>query len=106
MTSIGFIGLGNMGGPMARNLIAGGHAVAGFEVVAAALDRAVGDGTTAAASATEAVAAVPSPTVRSSAAATMSNPATAWPAAHKLRAIGPPMLPRPMKPIEVMGASS
>ncbi len=29
---IGFIGLGNMGGPMARNLIAAGHEVQGFDV--------------------------------------------------------------------------
>ncbi len=56
MTSIGFIGLGNMGGPMARNLIAADHAVAGFDVVASALDRAVGDGTTAAASLADAAA--------------------------------------------------
>ncbi len=56
MTGIGFIGLGNMGGPMARNLIAAGHAVAGFDVVASALDRAVGDGTTAAASLADAAA--------------------------------------------------
>ena len=56
MTEIGFIGLGNMGGPMARNLITAGHAVAGFDVVASALDRAVGDGTTAAASLADAAA--------------------------------------------------
>ena len=31
---IGFIGLGNMGGPMARNLAAAGHEVAGFDVTA------------------------------------------------------------------------
>ena len=29
---IGFIGLGNMGAPMARNLAAAGHAVTGFDV--------------------------------------------------------------------------
>ncbi len=56
MTGIGFIGLGNMGGPMARNLIQAGHAVAGFDVVASALERAVGDGATAAASIDEAAA--------------------------------------------------
>ncbi len=56
MTGIGFIGLGNMGGPMARNLVAADHAVAGFDVVASALDRAVGDGTTAAASLADAAA--------------------------------------------------
>jgi 3-hydroxyisobutyrate dehydrogenase len=31
---IGFIGLGNMGGPMAKNLAAAGHAVTGFDVAA------------------------------------------------------------------------
>ena len=31
---IGFIGLGNMGGPMARNLAAAGHAVQGFDLAA------------------------------------------------------------------------
>ncbi len=31
---IGFIGLGNMGGPMAANLVKAGHAVAGFDLVA------------------------------------------------------------------------
>ena len=29
---IGFIGLGNMGAPMARNLAKAGHAVTGFDV--------------------------------------------------------------------------
>lgn len=36
--NVGFIGLGTMGGPMARNLIAGGHALAVFDVVDAALE--------------------------------------------------------------------
>jgi 3-hydroxyisobutyrate dehydrogenase len=34
MTSIAFIGLGNMGGPMAANLVKAGHDVAGFDLVA------------------------------------------------------------------------
>src|SRR6185503_2709520 len=34
---IGFIGLGNMGGPMAANLIKAGHAVAGFDLAPASL---------------------------------------------------------------------
>ena len=38
MTAIGFIGLGNMGGPMARNLLKAGHALKGFDLSAAALD--------------------------------------------------------------------
>ena len=32
MAKIGFIGLGNMGLPMAKNLIAAGHAVTGFDL--------------------------------------------------------------------------
>ncbi|SDK64110.1 3-hydroxyisobutyrate dehydrogenase [Paracoccus chinensis] len=32
---VGFIGLGNMGGPMARNLVAAGHEVSGFDVAGA-----------------------------------------------------------------------
>ena len=35
---IGFIGLGNMGAPMATNLAAAGHEVTGFDLNAAALD--------------------------------------------------------------------
>ncbi|WP_127128848.1 3-hydroxyisobutyrate dehydrogenase [Georgenia sp. SYP-B2076] len=37
---IGFIGLGHMGGPMAKNLRAAGHAVRGFDLSPAALDAA------------------------------------------------------------------
>lgn len=40
MAAIGFIGLGNMGGPMARNLVKAGHAVKGFDLVPAALEAA------------------------------------------------------------------
>jgi len=40
MAQVGFIGLGNMGGPMARNLVVAGHRVKGFDVVAAALETA------------------------------------------------------------------
>ena len=32
MTNIAFIGLGNMGGPMAANLVKGGHRVTGFDL--------------------------------------------------------------------------
>jgi len=39
MSRIAFIGLGNMGGPMAANLLKAGHEVVGFDVVPAALDR-------------------------------------------------------------------
>ncbi|HMB09787.1 3-hydroxyisobutyrate dehydrogenase [Saliniramus sp.] len=34
MTTIGFIGLGNMGGPMAANLVRAGHRVTGFDLSA------------------------------------------------------------------------
>jgi 3-hydroxyisobutyrate dehydrogenase len=57
MAEIGFIGLGNMGGPMAANLVAAGHRVVGFDVVPAALEAAVGRGVTAAESAAAAAAA-------------------------------------------------
>jgi 3-hydroxyisobutyrate dehydrogenase len=36
MTTIGFIGLGNMGLPMAANLVKAGHAVVGFDLGAKA----------------------------------------------------------------------
>ena len=39
MARIGFIGLGNMGLPMAQNLIKAGHQVEGFDVVGAAVDK-------------------------------------------------------------------
>ena len=34
MSTIAFIGLGNMGGPMAANLVKAGHRVLGFDLVA------------------------------------------------------------------------
>ena len=39
MAQIGFIGLGNMGLPMARNLLKAGHSVTGYDVDHAACDR-------------------------------------------------------------------
>ena len=50
---IGFIGLGNMGGPMAANLAKAGHRVAGFDLTAP-----MPEGVTRAATATEAARAV------------------------------------------------
>ncbi len=55
MTKIGFIGLGNMGAPMARNLIKAGHVVHGFDVMPANLDLLAKAGGVAAASAQDAV---------------------------------------------------
>jgi 3-hydroxyisobutyrate dehydrogenase len=57
MTHIAFIGLGNMGGPMAANLVKAHHQVTGFDLVPAALDQARTDGIVIAGSAREAAAA-------------------------------------------------
>ncbi|SDX21290.1 3-hydroxyisobutyrate dehydrogenase [Marinobacter mobilis] len=56
MAKIGFIGLGNMGGPMAANLVKAGHEVTVFDLSQAALDHAVEAGAAAAASAQVAAA--------------------------------------------------
>ncbi len=42
MSSIGFIGLGNMGAPMASNLVAAGHTLKVFDLVAATMARVEG----------------------------------------------------------------
>ena len=55
MAAIGFIGLGNMGGPMAANLSRAGHDVTGFDPSEAAQARARDAGVTLAASMAEAV---------------------------------------------------
>ena len=55
MTKIGFIGLGNMGGPMAANLVRAGHQVAGFDLSVASCDQARSDGVNVAGSAADAV---------------------------------------------------
>jgi 3-hydroxyisobutyrate dehydrogenase len=54
MAKIGFIGLGNMGVPMAANLVAKGHDVRGFDLVAANVAKAEARGVGKAASAAEA----------------------------------------------------
>jgi len=56
MSRVGFVGLGNMGGPMAANLAKAGHSVAVFDLVPAALAKAEAAGCTSAASAQAAVA--------------------------------------------------
>ena len=55
MTDIAFIGLGNMGGPMAANLVKAGHNVTGFDLVPASCDQARADGIAVAGSAQESV---------------------------------------------------
>ena len=44
MSNIGFIGLGNMGGPMAANLVKSGEHVLGFDLVPASREAAAKDG--------------------------------------------------------------
>src|SRR6516225_5589999 len=44
MANIGFIGLGNMGGPMASNLVKAGEHVRGFDVVPASRETSARDG--------------------------------------------------------------
>tara|TARA_B110000003_G_scaffold42169_1_gene39399 strand:+ start:5276 stop:6163 length:888 start_codon:yes stop_codon:yes gene_type:complete len=44
MANIGFIGLGNMGGPMASNLLKAGHSVRAFDLVDSALQAIANEG--------------------------------------------------------------
>ena len=55
MSTIGFIGLGNMGGPMAKNLLNAGHQVKVFDLVEASMASVVAEGGTANKSAADAV---------------------------------------------------
>jgi 3-hydroxyisobutyrate dehydrogenase len=56
MARIGFIGLGNMGLPMAQNLLKAGHTVQGFDVSRGQVDALVAAGGTAAADVKQAAA--------------------------------------------------
>src|ERR1700712_199516 len=55
MATIGFIGLGNMGAPMAANLVKAGHTVTGYDLNPAALQALATAGGRVAASAADAV---------------------------------------------------
>src|ERR1700761_4823429 len=55
MATIGFIGLGNMGGPMAANLVKAGHKVVAFDLVEASRSQAKSDGAAVAENAAAAV---------------------------------------------------
>ncbi len=55
MAIIAFIGLGNMGGPMAANLVKGGHKVVAYDLVEASRNQAKADGATIAESAVASV---------------------------------------------------
>ena len=56
MSKIAWIGLGNMGGPMAGNLVKAGHTVTGHDIVPALCEAVTGEGVTVAASGRAAVA--------------------------------------------------
>ena len=56
MADVGFIGLGNMGGPMAINLVKAGHTVVVFDLSQVACDQLREKGASVAGSAAEAVA--------------------------------------------------
>ncbi len=58
MSRIGFIGLGNMGGPMVRNLLGAGHSVRAFDLVPRAIDDARAAGAEAAPSVADAATGV------------------------------------------------
>ena len=58
MSTIAFIGLGNMGGGMAANLVKAGHAVNAFDLAEVALAKATGNGCKAFTNVREAVAGV------------------------------------------------
>ncbi|MHC2335197.1 3-hydroxyisobutyrate dehydrogenase [Bradyrhizobium sp. USDA 4454] len=55
MANVAFIGLGNMGGPMAANLVKAGHKVTAFDLVAASREQARHDGAAIAESGVDAV---------------------------------------------------
>ena len=55
MSTIAFLGLGNMGGPMAANLVTAGHTVRGFDPVPAAQEAAKTNGVNVFATGAEAV---------------------------------------------------
>jgi 3-hydroxyisobutyrate dehydrogenase len=58
MAKIGFIGVGNMGFPMAQNLIKAGHELKAFDLVGQALSRIVNAGATQASSPADAASGV------------------------------------------------
>lgn len=55
MATVGFIGLGNMGGPMAINLVKGGHTVKVFDLVPDNVNKVVAEGGLVAQSAKDAI---------------------------------------------------
>jgi 3-hydroxyisobutyrate dehydrogenase len=58
MANVAFIGLGNMGGPMATNLVAAGHSVTVFDLSAEACAQLKAAGAAVAGSAADAASGV------------------------------------------------
>jgi 3-hydroxyisobutyrate dehydrogenase len=56
MSTVAFLGLGHMGGPMSKNLVDAGHTVRGFDPVPAAVEAALANGVAVFDSGAEAVA--------------------------------------------------
>ncbi|WP_343571675.1 3-hydroxyisobutyrate dehydrogenase [Mycobacterium sp.] len=55
MSTVAFLGLGHMGGPMSKNLVDAGHTVRGFDPMPAAVEAAIGHGVAVFGSGPEAV---------------------------------------------------
>ena len=89
MARIGFLGLGNMGLPMAKNLAAAGHEIVGFDLSQAACEAAGAAGITVAADAAGTVAGA-------------ETVITMLPAGQHVRGACRPMLPRPRKPMRAI----
>ena len=66
MANIGFIGLGNMGGPMAENLLKAGHALKVYDLSADAVAKAVEAGAAKADTVAQACLLYTSPSPRDS----------------------------------------
>ena len=61
---VGFIGLGIMGRPMARNLMKAGYSLTVYDVVGSAIEEVVSDGAKPASSSAEVAAVEPQPSSR------------------------------------------
>ena len=109
---IGFIGLGNMGLPMAANLASAGHDVTGFDTAEIEFPERIAPAADAAScvAGCEVVITTSHPVTQEAASAAgliisgnsisaVSKPVTSCPAPARFTAIGSPIFPNPIKPI-------
>ena len=96
--NIFFVGLGNMGNPMAANLIKAGYPVQVFDLVREKADNLISMGATWAGDISPAQVA-PIEIKLSAFSLTRSNTCTGYPALIRLAAMGLPILPKPTKKI-------